>query len=206
MAAGAGIGLLLPEFGQSLAPIGRVFLKLIQSVIAPVLFGSLVAGIARGSGIGRLGGRAVLLFEIATTIALLLGWGIVWLTEPGAGVALHAEPVKAAIPVGFGQVLENIFPTSIFDAMAKGGVLQIVIFCSLVGMAAQGQEQFVAPFGVAASMAATVGAGGFAIIKGCSCFALMAWMVQGIFVGVIALGLWWAKVPLSAAVQARTAF
>ena len=120
MAAGAGIGLLLPEFGQSLAPIGRVFLKLIQSVIAPVLFGSLVAGIARGSGIGRLGGRAVLLFEIATTIALLLGWGIVWITEPGAGVALHAEPVKAAIPVGFGQVLENIFPTSIFDAMAKG--------------------------------------------------------------------------------------
>ena len=49
----------------------------------------------------------------------MLGCGIVWLTEPGAGVALHAELVKAAIPVGFGQVLENIFPTSIFDATAK---------------------------------------------------------------------------------------
>lgn len=130
------------------------------------------------------------LFEIATTIALLLGWGVVWLTEPGAGVALHAEPVKAAIPVRFGQLLENIFPTSIFDAMAKGGVLQIVIVCSLVGMAAQGQEQFVAPFGVAASMAATVGAGGFAVIRGLRYFALMAWVAKGIFVGVIALGLW----------------
>ena len=216
MAVGAGIGLLFPEFGQSLAPIGRVFLKLIQSVIAPVLFGSLVAGIARGSGLGRLGGRAVLLFEIATTIALLLGWGIVWLTEPGVGVALQAEPVKAAVPVGFGQVLENIFPTSIFDAMAKGSVLQIVIFCLLVGTAARGQERFVrfaesvaavsfeyiryvmmlAPFGVAASMAATVGAGGFAVIKGLSYFALVAWVAQGIFVGVIAVGLWWARVPL----------
>ena len=132
MAAGAGIGLLFPEFGQSLAVIGRVFLKLIQSVIAPVLFGSLVAGIARGSGIGRLGGQAVLLFEIATTIGLLLGWGIVWLTEPGVGVALQVEPVKAAVPVGLGQVLESIFPTSIFDAMAKGSVLQIVIFCVTV--------------------------------------------------------------------------
>ena len=57
-------------------------------------------------------------------------------------------------------------------------------------MAAQGQEQFVAPFGVAASMAATVGAGGFAVIRGLRYFALMAWVAQGIFVGVIALGLW----------------
>lgn len=216
MAVGAGVGLLWPEFGQSLAPIGRIFLKLIQSVIAPVLFGSLVAGIARGSGIGRLGVRAVVLFEVATSLALLLGWGVIWWLQPGAGVALRAEPVAAAAPVGFGQVLENLFPTSIFDAMAKGNVLQIVIFSVMVGAAAQGQERFIrfaesvaavsyefiryvmllAPAGVAASMAATVGAGGFSIIQGLSYFALAAWLAQSIFIGLIALGLWWARVPL----------
>ncbi len=216
MAVGAAVGLAWPEFGQSLAPVGRTFLKLIQSVIAPVLFGSLVAGCARGSGIGRLGGGAVVLFEIATSIALLLGWGMVWWLEPGAGVTLRAEPVAAAAPVGFGQVLVNLVPSSIFDAMAKGNVLQIVIFSVMVGVAAQGQERFVrfaesvaavsyeyiryvmllAPAGVAASMAATVGAGGFSVIQGLSYFALVAWAAQGLFVGVIALGLWWARVPL----------
>jgi proton glutamate symport protein len=216
MAVGAAIGLLWPEFGQSLAPVGRIFLKLIQSVIAPVLFGSLVAGFGRGSGIGKLGLRAVVLFEIATTVALLLGWGIVWWTAPGVGVALQAEPVKAAAAIGFGQVLENIFPTSIFDAMARGSVLQIVIFCIVIGSAARGQERFIrfaesvaavsfeyiryvmmlAPFGVAASMASTVGAGGFSVIKGLSYFALVAWAGQGLFLGLMALGLWWARVPL----------
>lgn len=216
MAVGAGVGLIWPEFGQSLAPIGRIFLKLIQSVIAPVLFGSLVAGIARGSGIGRLGARAVVLFEVATSLALVLGWGIVWWLQPGVGVTLNAQPVAAAAPMSFGQVLENLFPTSIFDAMAKGSVLQIVIFSVLVGIAAQGQERFIrfaesvaavsyefiryvmllAPAGVAASMAATVGAGGFSIIQGLTYFALAAWLAQGLFIGLIAGGLWWARVPL----------
>jgi proton glutamate symport protein len=216
MVVGAAVGLVWPEFGRSLAPVGRIFLTLIQSVIAPVLFGSLVAGCARGSGIGRLGGRAVVLFEIATTLALLLGWGIVWWLAPGAGVTLDALPVAPAAPVGFGQVLVNLFPTSIFEAMAKGNVLQIVIFSVLIGLAAQGQERFIrfaesvaavsyeyiryvmllAPAGVAASMASTVGAGGFSVIQGLSYFALVAWLAQGIFVGVIVLGLWWSRVPL----------
>jgi proton glutamate symport protein len=216
MAVGAGVGLIWPEFGQSLAPVGRMFLKLIQAVMAPVLFGALVAGCARGAGIGQLGGRAVVLFEIATSIGLLLGWGMVWWFEPGVGVALRSAPVAAAPAANFGEVVANLFPASIFEAMAKGNVLQIVLFSVMVGVAAQGQERFIrfaesvaavayafiryvmllAPAGVAASMAATVGAGGFAVIQGLSYFALLAWAAQGLFAGVIALGLWGAGVSV----------
>jgi proton glutamate symport protein len=216
MAVGAAVGLVWPEFGRSLAPVGRIFLKLIQVVVAPVLFGALVAGCGRGAGVGRLGGRAVLLFEVATSIALLLGWCAAWWFEPGVGVALRATPVAAAPAANFGEVVANLFPASIFDAMAKGNVLQIVLFSVLVGVAAQGQERFIrfaesvaavayafiryvmllAPAGVAASMAATVGAGGFAVIQGLSYFALLAWAAQGLFAGVIALGLWGAGVSV----------
>ncbi len=122
----------------------------------------------------------MVLFEIATSLALLLGWAMVWWFEPGVGVVLRPAPAA-----NFGEVVANLFPASIFEAMAKGNVLQIVLFGVMVGVAAQGQERlirFAEPVAAVAyafiryvMLLAPAGAGGFAVIQGLGCFALLAW-------------------------------
>lgn len=129
MAAGALAGWLFPGIAPIADPIARSFLRLIQSVIAPVLLTTLIASFARGgklSDLGRLGLKAILWFEASTTFALLLGWGMVAWFRPGDGVGLKGA-VQPAAPPDFGQVLENMFPSSLFEAMARGNVLQIVL-------------------------------------------------------------------------------
>src|SRR5579883_1552510 len=90
--AGIGFGAAFPHAAQQLGMLGTIFLRLIKSIIAPLLFGTLVCGIA-GTGsartMGRIGGKAILYFEIVTTIALFVGLGAVNLVRPGAGVHLQ---------------------------------------------------------------------------------------------------------------------
>jgi proton glutamate symport protein len=196
MAAGILIGVLWPGVAVKLAPISSVFLRLIKSILAPLIFGTLVAGIA-GAGdmkqMGRIGVKAIIYFEIVTTVALFLGLGAVNLLQPGAG--LHLTRSGSEIAQTFPKqtldtVLEHIFPSSIADAMARGDVLQIVVFSFLFGAAclAIGTKSepvvrfceslsevmfrytnyvmYLAPLGVAAAMAVTVGSKGIHVLFG----------------------------------------
>src|SRR6202789_2431219 len=117
MAAGVAVGALAPSFAPHLEPLSQIFLRLIRSIIALLLFATLVNGIA-GSGdikqMGRIGLKAIVYFEIVTTLALFLGLGAVNLVRPGAGVPISATPAEATLPAAqSGFKLENIITTSI---------------------------------------------------------------------------------------------
>src|ERR1700759_2520711 len=133
LVAGIAFGAFLPGPAKQCAILGTIFLRLIKSIIAPLLFGTLVSGIA-GTGnvktMGRIGGKAILYFEIVTTIALFVGLGAVNLIKPGVGVAIDkgASPGVAQTSASIATILEHTFPVSIIDSMAKGEVLQLVVF------------------------------------------------------------------------------
>src|SRR5580700_9436489 len=139
LVAGIAFGAAFPGPAKEMALLGTVFLRLIKSIIAPLLFGTLVAGIA-GTGsaktMGRIGGKAILYFEIVTTIALFVGLGFVNFVKPGVGVQLKGSAAGlASTNTGLAGILEHTFPTSIIDSMAKGEVPQIVVFAFLFGTA-----------------------------------------------------------------------
>jgi proton glutamate symport protein len=195
LAVGIVIGIAFPAFAVQLNPISNIFLRLIKSIIAPLLFGTLIAGIA-GTGsvkaMGRIGAKSILYFELATTVALLIGLVCVNLFRPGDGVPLDrtAKEVSLAKPMTGVEIIEHTFPTSVIDSMARGDVLQLVVFCFIFGMAcaAIGDKarpvvnfceglaevmftytryvMYLAPFGVGAAIAATVGKNGVGVLFG----------------------------------------
>src|SRR5271170_152909 len=122
LVAGIGFGAVFPAPAKGLGLLGTIFLRMIKAIIAPLLFGTLVSGIA-GTGsvktMGRIGGKAILYFEIVTTIALFVGLGAVNLAQPGVGVRLQPQSqTSAAAGVeqtgsSFAQILEHTFPASI---------------------------------------------------------------------------------------------
>jgi aerobic C4-dicarboxylate transport protein len=148
LVAGIAVGALFPHFAQSLRPFGDGFLKLITMVIGPIVFCVVVSGIS-GAGnlkkVGRVGGKAVLYFEIMTTIALLIGAVLAIVLKPGTGMNVdvrsldanalttyteHAKSLKDV--AGF---LLKIIPTTAFDAFARGDILQVLVFAVLFGSA-----------------------------------------------------------------------
>lgn len=143
LVAGALFGHFLPDWAVSLKFIGDMFLNLIKLIVVPLIFSTLVIGIA-GTGdfkkLGRLGLKAIIFFEIATTIALFLGLIAAHLLQPGTGV----NPVQtgtSALAISDKHLsmldfLVNIVPANIVAAMAKGDMLQIVVFSVLFGVAA----------------------------------------------------------------------
>ena len=144
MVVGTLIGALFPEFGQSLSLLSTIFLRMIKSVIVPLLFSTLVIGIA-GHGddmkkVGRLALRSIIYFEVVTTLALAVGLVAVNMLKPGAGVSLatarasEAAQFTTSTPTLAG-VLEHTVPQSFFEAAAKNEVLQIVFFSVLFGIA-----------------------------------------------------------------------
>ncbi|HLK66513.1 MAG TPA: cation:dicarboxylase symporter family transporter [Bryobacteraceae bacterium] len=198
MAAGVALGIAVPGFAKQLAPVSNVFLRLIRSIIAPLLFGTLVVGIAGGGDMkqmGRIGGKALLYFEVVTTLALFLGLGAVNLVRPGAGVTIERSAAEAAVPQNqttFSSIIEHIFPTSIIDALARNDALQIVVFaflfgaaCAAIGAKSRPVVEFctslaevmfrftkyvmyLAPLGVCAAIAVTVGSKGVTVLFGLS--------------------------------------
>src|SRR6266849_1030492 len=96
-----------------------------------------IAGTGSVKTMGRIGGKAILYFEVVTTVALFVGLGAVNLVQPGRGVALKpdAAPAVQQTSSGLEQIMEHTFPSSIIDAMAKGEALQIVVFCFIFGAA-----------------------------------------------------------------------
>jgi proton glutamate symport protein len=144
---GIAVGYLTPDMAVHLKPLSDIFLHLIKMIVVPLIFGSLVLGIA-GAGdfkqVGRIGTKAIIYFEIATTLALVIGLGVANLLRPGAGVSAAAlgaasDPkiaaAKAAGHIDWGQFLVHLVPTNIVDAMARGDTLQIVVFATIFGVA-----------------------------------------------------------------------
>lgn len=214
MVSGVAFGHFFPEAARNLAPVSNMFLRLIKSIIAPLLFATLVYGIA-GSGsakaMGRIGVKAIVYFEIITTAALFLGLGAVNLVCPGEGVTFQ-KGAQAALPqahASFVSVLEHTFPTSIIDAMARGEVLQLVVFCFIFGTAciaigdkarpvvefckSLGEVMFAytkyvmyfAPLGVGAAIAATIGTNGIGVLYGLGKLVLTLYASLLIFVVVV---------------------
>ena len=145
IALGALLGALAPDLGKSLRPLGDTFVKLVKMVIGPIIFLTIVLGIANMvdlKKVGKVGGKAFLYFEIVSTFALAIGLVIVNLTRPGDGVDVSAlakgdisQYAKAGEGMKFVDFLTNIVPSSVVDAFAKGEILQIVFFAVLFGVA-----------------------------------------------------------------------
>jgi proton glutamate symport protein len=232
LALGIAVGYLFPSsdvnhvhvagFAEQIKPLADLFLRMIKMIIAPLLFSTLVVGIA-GTGdiktMGRIGLKAIIYFEVATTIALFLGLGLVNLFKPGVGAGtslLAGADTKAAAAMVQNQqhawdILLHMFPTSVVDSMARGDILQVVIFAMFFGMAvaaigakgkpvidlmestAQAMFKFTgyvmafAPIGVFAAIAATVGSKGLSILLTLGKLVALMYLGLGIF-ALIVLG------------------
>jgi Na+/H+-dicarboxylate symporter len=206
-------------------PFSTIFLNLIKMLIAPLIFATLVAGIA-GAGhvkvVGRMGLRAIIYFEVVTTLALLIGLVMVNVLKPGVGAVLSGEKSTiGAAAQTWDQVLVHTVPTSVVDAMARGDVLQLVVFTIVFAIAlgmvgekgkpvihfcegvAEAMFKFTniimhyAPIGVFAAIAYTVGAfgvkqlGNLAMLVGTLYLALVVF-----FVAVLVPVTWLFKIPL----------
>lgn len=139
--AGAELGHDWPSLAVKLQFLGTIFLRLIKVIIAPLLFGTLVVGIA-GHGdlkkVGRLGIKSLIYFEIVSTIALLIGFAAINLSRAGEGVRLPlatAAETLNATPHTATQLITDIFPENIAKSVAEGQVLQVVVFSILFAMA-----------------------------------------------------------------------
>ncbi len=144
LVVGGVVGWLRPDWGNKVFFLRDIFLNLIKSVIAPLVFSTLVVGIAGGGDlkkVGVMGAKALLYFEVVTTFALVIGLAVVNLTRPGIGVALVApvtetvQKVAETQPKTIVETLVHIFPASVVDSMVRGDVLQIVAFAVLFAMA-----------------------------------------------------------------------
>ena len=147
IAIGIALGVLYPEIGAAMKPFGDGFIKLIKMMIGPIIFCTVVLGIAGMEDmkeVGKTGGFALLYFEVMSTVALIVGLVIINTVQPGAGmnvdlttldtkaVAAYAEPGKLGSAADF---VLNIIPTTVVDAFAKGDILEVLFFAVLFGFA-----------------------------------------------------------------------
>jgi proton glutamate symport protein len=207
--AGWIVSVYNPAAAAYFRPFSQLFLRLIKMVIAPLIFATLVAGIA-GAGhfkvVGRMGLRAIIYFEIVTTLALIIGLVAVNIMRPGVGVNLPmgAQSEIAAKPQTWDQILLHVVPESVIRAMAEGDVLQIVVFSIFFAIAlgmigekgrpvvawceavAETMFKFTnivmhyAPIGVGAAIAYTVGHGGLSVLWN------LAWLVATLYLALTA--------------------
>lgn len=144
LVVGILIGWLRPDWGNSLFFLRDIFLNLIKSIIGPLVFSTLVVGIAGGGDlrkVGRMGVKALVYFEVVTTAALFIGLAVVNLTKPGVGVPLVAAQNEVVQKIGENhprtliETLVHVFPSSVVDSLVRGDILQIVAFAVLFAMA-----------------------------------------------------------------------
>ena len=231
LVVGGFIGWIQPEWGNKVYFLRDIFLNLIKSIIGPLVFSTLVVGIAGGGDlkrVGRMGAKALIYFEIVTTLALIIGLLVVNITKPGHGVVLATggdlsavQKLGQAHPKTFVETLVYMFPASVFDALTKGEVLQIVTFAVLFGMAVSAigepgkpvlrfmesvsQVMFkftnyvmmFAPIGVGAAMAHTIGTQGLTVLLNLGNLILTLYLGLFIFVvGVLGIVILVFRVPL----------
>src|SRR5579862_3610286 len=189
LVVGLLVGWIRPTWGINSFFLRDIFLNLIKSVISPLIFATIVVGIVNEGDlkrVGRMGVKALIYFEVVTTFALFIGLGVVNVVKPGVGVTLsrstaELNQIAQNHPKNLIETIVHIFPANIFEAMAKGDVLQIVAFSILFAAAvmAMGEKgkpvlhwceslshvmfkftEFImkfAPVGVGAAMAFTIG-------------------------------------------------
>jgi proton glutamate symport protein len=233
MATGLLVGWLFPDAGVALKPLSTIFIRLIKSVIAPLLFATLVVGIA-GHGnlrqVGRMGLKALVYFEVVTTLALAIGLVAVNVIRPGEGVNLAAaQPADfVAKPQGIAEIITHLVPQSIMQAMADGEVLQIVVFALIFSIAlslisaekravlvsffdALAQTMFAftgivmkyAPIGVGAAIAVTVGHRGLGVLVNLGMLILTLYGSLLVFVGLVLIPVMLVtKIPVRAFLRA----
>lgn len=146
---GVIVGHFAPDFAVKMKPFAVIFLRMVKMIIAPLLFATLVVGIA-GHGdakrLGKIGLKTVIYFEIVTTLALIIGLTMANIFKPGVGFvtgntphALHMQEAGlmagAQAHTSISEMVTSIFPTSIVDAMAQGNLLQIVVFSIFFALA-----------------------------------------------------------------------
>jgi proton glutamate symport protein len=229
LAAGLLIGVFAPEFAHFIKPFRTVFLNGVKCIIAPLIFASIVTGIASAgsvSGLGKTGIKAILWFELATTVALAIGLIFVNVLRPGDGLSIghdvNAATAQAAqTKMTFAGFVEHLLPTNLAEAVVKGDVLQIVLFSVIFGIAVllAGQKgkpilgfceslnevmfkftgliMSLAPIGVGAAMAGSVAEHGLSVL------IPMAKMVGTLYLALIAFvllvlvpGLLYARVKI----------
>ncbi|HXI00235.1 MAG TPA: cation:dicarboxylase symporter family transporter [Sphingobacteriaceae bacterium] len=141
MVVGAEIGHDYPEIGMKLQVLSKVFLKLIKAIVAPLLFATLVYGIAGHADlkqVGRMGWKSILYFEVVTTIALFIGLAAINISQAGVGIKLPPgvqEELPVVPPQTFNDIILHVFPENIAKSIAEGQILQIVIFSIIFGIA-----------------------------------------------------------------------
>jgi aerobic C4-dicarboxylate transport protein len=139
------LGALAPDWGKAMKPVGDTFINLVKMVIAPIIFLTIVSGVANMEDlkkVGRVGGKALLYFEIVSTLALAIGLIVVNVTQPGSGIDISKVPgadlskyTASGAQLGFVDILTHVVPSSIVGAFANGDILQIVFFSLLFGIA-----------------------------------------------------------------------
>jgi proton glutamate symport protein len=221
------LGAFFPAFAVRLQPISNIFLRLIKAIVGPLLFGTLVYGIASAGELktmGRIALKAIVYFEAATSCALVIGLAAVNIVQPGANMRL---PVNASFtplaqkPLSMVEIVEHAFPTNVFDSLVRNDVLQMVVFFFLFGAAcsAAGAKaapvvnfaasvaevmfrftkyvMYLAPFGVGAAIAVTVGKNGLGVLGGLGKLTATLYAAQGLFVTlVLGSALSVARVPI----------
>jgi proton glutamate symport protein len=230
--AGMGIGLLigwfLPDVAVSLRPLSSIFIRLIKALIAPLIFSTLVVGIA-GHGdlrqVGRMGIKALVYFEVVTTLALVIGLVAVNIIRPGDGVNLQAGSHQVEFTgkqQTAAEVVTHLVPQSIVQAMAEGEVLQIVVFAVLFAIALSmvadqkrapmlawcdslaetmfkmtGIVMKYAPIGVGAAIAFTVGHRGIGVLVNLGLLILTLYIALVVFLAIVLIPIAiLAKIPL----------
>jgi proton glutamate symport protein len=217
LVAGVVLGHVSPTWGDRVYFLRDIFLNLIKSIIAPLVFSTIVVGIA-GTGdlrkVGRMGAKAIIYFEVVTTIALVIGLVVVNVVKPGEGVELKADTsvlgtVGESQPKTLVQTIVHIFPASVVKSMVEGDVLQIVAFSILFAMAVGGMGErgkpvlvfceslsqimfkftayvmLFAPFGVGAAMAHTVAHQGLGVLKNLGLLIVSLYVALIIFVVLV---------------------
>lgn len=221
LVAGVVIGWASPELGVGIQPLADLFLRMIKMIIAPLIFSTLVVGIA-GTGdlktMGRIGLKAMIWFWATTVVALVLGLVMVNIFRPGAGLAIPLAGDTSELAAlarqqqGGWDILLHMVPTSVVEAMARGDILQVVVFASFFGVAlaaigpagapvvsvldsvanvmfrVTAYVMRFAPIGVMAAIAATIGDRGLGILLTLGKLVLTMYAALGLYVLLVVVG------------------
>jgi proton glutamate symport protein len=214
---GAEIGHDFPGVAANLRFLSQIFLRLIRTIVAPLLFATLVVGIAGHSDlkqVGRMGVKALIYFEVVTTLALAIGWVAITLSGAGFGIELPAIVEKGALPATqprtWQEVVLDIFPDNLARSVAEGHILQVVVFSVFFGVAlamlpdnrrrtmlsfAESLAEtmfgftrlimYFAPIGVGAAIAYTVGQLGVGVLVNLLKLLLTFYAAVAVFVGMV---------------------